>query len=527
MEPPPEEQQGIAAILNQAQQAGPTIANNQAAAQQQQLVDQAANKAAPAAAQMLQQNQQPKAYAQGGLTSLPAHMSAFKEGGVIGFSGVLNGSEAESLVPNPDDSADAQYSEATTSRMGDLLRKIFPLHEISQREKAIAESREQIRRATPGFFEQLTDQQKADRAKQLEQAEKQYASILRPAAAAVPATIDTTSAPKYTVDENGVAHPIGYATPQELAAEKRNAPRSGVVAQPNQAPAGTSSSKVSMSTREKIGGPTEPEKSGIASIVEPSVKPIDMTESQRIYDLHRKAVENKPDFEARGLADIAAMQQRDKDTEAYRRYAAIAGARRPGINAGASMMAASGAFVEAQNAKAYAADGAKTALGKAAYAESIGDLDGLAKAQDDFNRYKEAFQKADEHLQATIYATKMGSNTSLEVANMRAEMSERIADMRVASALNGRTANLKDPSYVADKISDNVSKQMEELQKNPRLGINIKTAADWMNLRRQLTADEVVFWKGRGADVSGVNIGGAGQTAEPATGKLDFANIGK
>lgn len=461
-EAPPEEQQGIAAILNQAQQAGPTIANNQATAQQQQLVDQAANKAAPAAAQMLQQTQQPQGMAHGGLAALPAHIQEFKEGGVIGYAGVTNGSYVQ-------DDTQQQKQDIETARQifsgsGDALKSLaaagydlatlLPRGAMGAAETLITRPLRALGVPIPYLPAEAYG---GDASSLTPMTDKLRRAAL--ATAPAPEVRVDNYAPTSTIDVNGVAHPITYATPQELAAEKLNAPRSGVTAKANQTPAGSSSSKVSASTREKIGSPTAPEKSGIDAIPVPSAQPIDMTEANALYEQSKQLRANKPDFELRGLADIAAMQQRDKDSSSFRRFAAIAGARQPGINAGSSMMAAAGKFAETEDALANQADAAKTALAKAKYAESVGDVDALLKYQEEFNKHKEAYSTLKEHLDATIYNAKMLATSREEIAAVRADAAQQMMALRLQTAAIGK--NLKNPVDVMNIIEDNMEKYMK------------------------------------------------------------------
>lgn len=515
MEPPPEEQQGIAAILNQAQQAGPTIANNQAVQQQQQLVDKAANKAAPAAVQMLQGQQKPQGLATGGLAALPAHIQEFKEGGVIGYAGPV-GSYVDpyvdpyslylsSLRPSQDSSsnmAERPAPEEATSEIGDFFRGIT---ELAGRSSKLRQQRDE---ATPSIFTALTPTERAQKAATLQGIESQIATLHDPAEAAARAMTAPTSPSK--VSAKTTAPSIGVATP---APEKTGTKAA--------APAATSST-VSVSTREKMGGPTASEQSGIAAGT-PTAQNFDDKEAQRLYKLRQTQIENKPDFQSMGLADIAAMQKRNEDSSSFRRYAAIAGARRPGINAGASMMAAAGQFAETQDALANAADAAKTSLAKATYSESIGDTDAMLKHQEDFNKHKEEMIKLDAQIKLGIYQQQQMNKRNEEVNAVRAQ----IAELRAMSGLSGKTGNLKDQAYVYDKVSDNVTKQMENLKNFPSMALKIKTPADLAVIRENLYAVEVQKMIDQNANVPASLMKYVqGKTATPATGKLDFANIG-
>ena len=446
MEPPPEEQQGIAAILNQAQQAGPTIANNQATAQQQQLVDQAANKAAPAAAQMLQEQQKPQGMAHGGLAALPAHIQEFKEGGVIGYAGP-QGSYVDpyslylsSLRPSQDSStnmAERPAPEEATSEIGDFFRGIT---ELAGRANKLRQQRDE---ATPSIFTSLTPTERAQKAATLKSVEAQIASLYDPAESAA----------------REIMAPVAGKRPDQATAQAAPPPaKPAPKAAAPSAPAAISS-KMSVSTREKIGSPTAPEKSGIDAIPVPTAQPIDMTEANALYNQSKQLRANKPDFEARGLADIAAMQQRDKDSSAFRRYATIAGARRPGINAGASMMAAAGQFAQTEDALANTADAAKTALAKAKYAESVGDVDALLKYQEEFNKHKEAYSTLKAHLDATIYNAKLGATSREEIAAMRADSAQQMMALRLQTSSIGK--NLKNPVDVMNIVEDNMEKYMK------------------------------------------------------------------
>lgn len=434
MEPPPEEQQGIAAILDQAQQAGPTIANNQAAAKQQQLVDQAANKAAPAAAQMLQGQQKPQGMAAGGLAALPAHIQEFKEGGVIGYSEGQLVNKTQFMGPQP---------EEATSDIGQLYDALFTTDPEEQRRNLIANKlRLGIGNMTPGMLDVVTPSERASRRSQ----ESQLRGMLN-------AIQGSTSPDDAEAAARAMTAPVVPAvqTTPAVAAPAKSAPKGTAPATP--------SSKVSVSTREKIGSPTEPEKSGIDAIPVPAAQPIDMTEANALYEQSKQLRQNKPDFEARGLADIAAMQQRDKDTSAFRRYAAIAGARQPGINAGASMLSAAGKFAETENALANTADAAKTALAKAKYAESVGDVDALLKYQEEFNKHKEAYSTLKAHLDATVYNAKMGATSREEIAAMRADAAQQMMALRLQTSSIGK--NLKNPVDVMNIVEDNMEKYMK------------------------------------------------------------------
>jgi len=449
MEPPPEEQQGIAAILNQAQQAGPTIANNQAAAQQQQLVDQAANKAAPAAAQMLKQ-QQPQNLATGGLAALPAHIKEFKEGGVIGYDGVTNGSYVDpnslylsSMSPSRASALNTAANpapEEATSEIGDFFRGIA---ELAGRANKLRQQRDE---ATPSIFTSLTPTERAQKAATLQDVQSQIDTFYSdPAEYAVRKMLGSTVTP------SAASKPPPAVTntpvPAKTAAKTASSAADNV------------STKVRASAREKIGSPTEPEKSGIDAVPVPTAQPIDMTEANALYEQSKQLRANKPDFEARGLADIAAMQKRDADSSAFRRLATIAGARRPGINAGSSMMAAAGKFAETEDALANQADAAKTALAKAKYAESIGDVEALLKYQEEFNKHKEAYATLKEHLDATIYASKMGATSREEIAAMRADAAQQMMALRLQTSSIGK--NLKNPVDVMNIVEDNMEKYMK------------------------------------------------------------------
>lgn len=210
------------------------------------------------------------------------------------------------------------------------------------------------------------------------------------------------------------------------------------------------SSRTSASTREKIGGPTAPEQSGIAAGI-PTVGNVDDLEAQRLYKLRQTQIVNKPDFQSMGLADIAAMQKRDEDSASFRRYAAIAGARRPGINAGSSMMAAAGQFAQGQDALANAADAAKTALAKATYAESIGDTDAMLSFQKEFNDNKVKMVEIRQRMDLGIYEQQQANKRNEAVNAIRAQM----------AAMGGTSKNLKNPVDVMNIVEDNMEKYMK------------------------------------------------------------------
>jgi len=492
MEPPPEEQQGIAAILNQAQQAGPTIANNQAAAQQQQLVDQAANKAAPAAAQMLQQTQQPKAYAHGGLTALPIHMSEFQEGGVIGYDGT-KGSYVSTRSPA---GMIEQEPEVATSTAQQLLEAIFPDDpDFSRRNEIANRMRQGLGPIHPGVFESLTPSERASRLEQ----ESQMRGMIQALSASQP-----PSSERATPDHEMAAQAI--EVPAKLS--KSAAPIAKAKKVVREAP-DLASSQVSLSTsrREKGGVPTESENAGIAGT--PTVQNLDTSEQQRLYKLRQMQVDNKPDFQAMGLANLDAMQKRDQDSAAFRRFAAIAGARRPGINAGSSMMAAAGQFAQNEDALANATDAAKTALAKATYSEAIGDTDSFLKFQKEFKDNELKIAELHQRMDLGVYEQQQ-ANKRNELANaLRAE----IAQMRFENS--GMKGSLKDPNFVANMISDNVTNQMKELIQAPQIGFSIKSEADYSALRDQLMAKEIAKFAARGADVSMVTSGASSGVVPP------------
>lgn len=465
MEPPPEEQQGIAAILNQAQQAGPIIANNQAAAQQQQLVDQAANQAAPAAAQMLQEQQNPQGLAQSGLAALPSHIQEFKEGGVIGYaegkfvdgatfadlssaspemnSGIASSSFAD-LSANRPEIAPGPPPEVATSEFGDFFRMLGAgLKKKVDRDDERHRLVMQRRALDSSPFKSFTPTERAARLAQVKEIDAKINAIYGNEPDSAEAAAQAMTAP---------------VVPAAKTAPKKAAPAATAKPAPK-TDASAGSSKVSVSTREKIGGPTEPEKSGIDAIPVPTAQPIDMTEANALYNQSKQLRANKPDFEARGLADIAAMQQRDKDSSAFRRYATIAGARRPGINAGASMMAAAGQFAQTEDALANTADAAKTALAKAKYAESVGDVDALLKYQEEFNKHKESYSTLKAHLDATVYNAKMGASSREEIAAMRADSAQQMMALRLQTSSIGK--NLKNPVDVMNIVEDNLEKYMK------------------------------------------------------------------
>ena len=206
-----------------------------------------------------------------------------------------------------------------------------------------------------------------------------------------------------------------------------------------------------MSTREKMGDPTAPEPSGIAAGT-PSVQNFDDSEAQRLYKLRQAQIANKPDFQSMGLADIAAMQKRDEDSASFRRYAAIAGARKPGINAGSSMMAAAGQFAQGQDALANAADAAKTALAKATYAESIGDTDAMLRFQKEFNDNKVKMVEIRQRMDLGIYEQQQANKRNEAVNAIRAQM---------AAMGSGGGKNLKNPVDVMNIVEDNMEKYMK------------------------------------------------------------------
>lgn len=466
MEPPPEEQQGIVSILDQAKVAGPIIANNQAVQQQQQLVDQAANKAAPAAAQMLQGQQKPQGLATGGLAALPAHIQEFKEGGVIGYAGLLGSyvdgptfSDMSAASPEGDSGiassnfadlsanrpaiAPGPLPEVATSEFGDFFRMLGAgIKQKADRGRERDRLLMERRARDPSPFKSFTPTERAARLAQVKEIDAKLNAIYGNEPDAAEAAAQAMTAPVVPAARTAPAAVVPVAT-------AKPAPKAD-------APAGLS--KVSVSTREKTVSPTAPEKTGIDAIPEPSAQSIDMTEANTLYEKSKQMRANKPDFEARGLADIAAMQKRNEDSSSFRRYAAIAGARLPGINAGASMMAAAGQFQQTEDALANQADAAKTALAKAKYSESVGDVDSLLKYQEEFNKHKEAYATLKEHLDATIYASKLGYSGRVEMAEIRAAAMDQVANLKLSMAGQLQNAKGKD---IYDVISDNAQKAFD------------------------------------------------------------------
>lgn len=435
------EQQGIAAILDQAQQAGPSVANNQAMMQQQQLVDQAANQAAPAAAQMLQQQQQPQQQPQGlatgGLAALPSHIQEFKEGGVIGYAGpqgsYVDGSTFADMSANRPEIAPGPPPEVATSEFGDFFRMLGAgLKQKADRGRERDRLVMQRRALDPSPFKSFTPTERAARLAQVKEIDAKLNAIYGNEPDAAEAADQAMTAP---VVPSAKTAPTAAAP----AATAKPAPK-----------ADAGSSRTSASTREKIGGPTAPEQSGIAAGI-PTVGNVDDSEAQRLYKLRQTQIVNKPDFQSMGLADIAAMQKRDEDSASFRRYAAIAGARRPGINAGSSMMAAAGQFTQAQDALANAADAAKTALAKATYAESIGDTDAMLRFQKEFNDNKVKMVEIRQRMDLGIYEQQQANKRNEAVNAIRAQM----------AAMGGTSKNLKNPVDVMNIVEDNMEKYMK------------------------------------------------------------------
>jgi hypothetical protein len=148
----------------------------------------------------------------------------------------------------------------------------------------------------------------------------------------------------------------------------------------------------------------------------------------------------------------------------------------------------------------------------------------MLKHQEDFNKHKEEMIKLDAQMKLGIYQQQQMNKRNEEVNAVRAQM----AELRAMTALSGRTGNLKDPAYVYNVVSDNVTKQMENVKNYPSMAMKIKTPADLAAFRDSLYVAEVQNMIAQNANVPPSLMKYVeGKTEAPATGKLDFANIGK
>lgn len=466
----PADQQGIASIVTQAQQAGPTIANNQQQAQQQQIVGQAAQQAA----QMLQQ---PQAHAEGGLATLPVHMQEFKEGGVIGFDGT-SGSYVNTNMPNgmqeqPPEEASSAYENLLNTLGSALSYGAKTLgsalsYNAKTDPKLISHLIDSQARTKARVFDKVTPSDKASLAQQAAQLEAFKNAMIneRPATGILPDVGDHAMAVNAigsgyslanqapSVDKAGRA--ITPATAQEVSANKKAA---GIV---SELPASKTAS--SIATKTKGSAAAHDAGSDLEKIPKPTTVPLDTTEQQAQYEILKAKQANKPDFASMGIADIQAAQQRDKDTEAFRRYAAIFGARQPGINAGSSMIQAAGQFVADQNKAENFADAAKTALLKAKQAESEGDTKTLLEQQKEFQANMQAYRQVKAQMDTSVYASEAAGVTRQEAALIRAEAAQQVAEMRMSMAaqLAQTRANGKNPY---DVVNDNYQKALDSWMK--------------------------------------------------------------
>jgi len=503
-------QQGLTGILDQlkqAQQTGPSVAQNQQQAQQQQLAQQAA--------QMAQQPQPPQQMAEGGLAGLPVKIGEFAEGGVIGYAGP-QGSEVE--------------PEEATSDIGDFFRGISGgLQDMVNKGNQRMELERAKYNAQIMPWTAVTKSERAANVRQLQNLNDQLNNLSTPAKPEGSWGEPEKRASEQNSNLNRLVNTLRSGMDETSNYTDKDSLRSSLEGLQALIPSKTSKSGTAQANvaRNVVEQPkseetlASPNLSKIMTDMQAAgfTKP-DLSEMNRIYAAQKEHVENRPDFGAQDIATANKIHEMAQAQDTRQRQLAQLAASPLTPGGGARIAAVTANFEQAVAGRDAAQLRFVDAAKQAEYARQTKDLDALAKAQADMIAANQKYQEFSAQLASHMYssdagitAAKIAASSREEVANTRAYMAERIADLRVASALNGKTANLKDPSYVADKISDNVSKQMEEMQKNPRLGINIKTAADWINLRRQLTADEVVFWKVRGADVSGVNVGSAAPVA--------------
>lgn len=534
MEPPaeaPPEQQGIAAVLDQAQQAAPSVAMNMqqpqgAPPQAMPPQDMAPPGMQPAGMPpqgMAPQGMPPQGMAEGGLASLPVHIPQFKEGGVIGFQ-----AGGRSLAANPDLSEDDLLylsklsgrgvpfaptpnalnapEEESTSAIGDWLRGLHAnIENYYKKEGAIGKLRQQRGAAELLPWESATPTEKASRAAQVAALTEQIKAMSSPDAApqgslGEPERASTSAIDFGKGDGSNKTSPAAAALAAKVLAAKQSA---------------TQQSATRAAARPAAGP--------YGGITAPVVEPLDLSEINKEITRLKEVQAKKPDLQGMGLADLAAQQQRDKESESFRRYASIYGSRTPGINAGASMLAAAGKFQALEDRAKSEADAAKTSLAKAEYADSIGDIEKVLKYREEAQKHMDNYRTNKAQLEASVYSQQMTSERAEESNALRSEL----AVARMASMVGAKTANLKDPSYVADKISDNVTKQMEALVKQPNISMKLKTPEDFERVRDSLMRKEIAAFKRGGADTSFIE-GSLGQTLDGAKGKeLDYSKIGK
>lgn len=166
------------------------------------------------------------------------------------------------------------------------------------------------------------------------------------------------------------------------------------------------------------------------------------------------------------------------------------------------------------------------------YAQKIGDNDAIQKALAARRNAKLEYDKLTAAVAGDSMRTQTGImtnkasiyNTELDAQTAKANQAaqERIANMggvegamfrlskedpdAYAKFMAGRggskTHNLKDPNYVANMISDNVTQQMDKMMLAPQIGMSIATPADFSALRNKLIRDEAAKFQAMGADVS-------------------------
>jgi hypothetical protein len=129
---------------------------------------------------------------------------------------------------------------------------------------------------------------------------------------------------------------------------------------------------------------------------------------------------------------------------------------------------------------------------QAEYARQVGDNDTLRKANAEIVAAQQDIMKSTMTLASNMYS----GQAALQAAQINADSRELVG---------GTKGNLKDPNYVANMISDNVTNQMKDMIQVPQIGMSLKNLTDYSALRDRLMEAEVEKFRARGADVSMVS----------------------
>lgn len=293
------------------------------------------------------------------------------------------------------------------------------------------------------------------------------------------------------------------------------------------------------------GGVAEPTiesiKNWIASLA-PKADPEIEAEERRLYEEQKALMANRPDTAAqRGIARQAAY---DQELE-----------YRPTEKAIASFLGGSqglGGFARAalNTREVFAQRDAANKEGEQAqrdleYAQKIGDNQGAQQALAARRSAKLKYDELTNAIASDAMKTQTGImsnkaaiyNANLDAATAKAnrEAQKRIAEMGgvegalfkafqdnpeeftkfIEAKAGGKTQNLKDPVYVANMVSDNVTEQMKNLDKFPKIGMKVEKVEDILAVRELLTKLEVQKMVERGATLPPQLMkyvdGGAGQ----------------